>query len=158
MLDDMITLLLGLAGMLLLAAGVTMALRGVVGRRSVMNELADQRICFPAGEALPDGLTRFAGVRVRTGEQARAYSDLIAAHVTQATGGRTYAELADEWLAGGRKDEGLAKLRETAFMGQTLRGALLGAYQAWQITVLVAGLGILFTAIGAVLLAVALQR
>ena len=157
MLDGMIPILTGLLAVLLLAAGLTMAARGLAGRRTVMGELADQRISFPADDGLPDGLARFAGVRVRTGEQARAYSDLIAAHVGKATGGRTYAEIADEWLAGGRKDERLARLREVAFMGQTLRGALLGAYQAWQVTMLVIGLGVLFTAIGAVLLAVALQ-
>ncbi|MFC7483969.1 hypothetical protein ACFQX7_33535 [Luedemannella flava] len=38
-------------------------------------------------------------------------------------------------------------------MGNSLRGALLGAYQAWQVTALVAGLGALFTAIGVVFVA-----
>ncbi|TNH28502.1 hypothetical protein FHG89_14945 [Micromonospora orduensis] len=77
--------------------------------------------------------------------------------MTKATGGRTYAEIADEWMAGGRTDERLARLRETAFMGQSLRGALLGAYQAWQITVLVFALGAVFTAMGTAFLALAMR-
>jgi hypothetical protein len=74
--------------------------------------------------------------------------------VAKATAGRTYAQIADECQASGRTDEGLARLRETAFMGQTLRGPLLGAYQAWEITTLVAGLGCVLTAIGAAFLAI----
>ncbi|MGW0433322.1 hypothetical protein ACWDV4_12395 [Micromonospora sp. NPDC003197] len=50
----------------------------------------------------------------------------------------------------------LPRAREMAFMGQTLRGALLGAYQAWQVTLLVIGLGALFTALGLAFLALAL--
>ena len=88
-----------------------------------------------------------------TGGQARAFSELIASHVVKATEGRTYAQIAEEWQASGRTDERLGRLRETAFMGQTLRGSLLSAYQAWEITTLVAGLGCALTAIGVVFLA-----
>ncbi|MFC7277259.1 hypothetical protein ACFQS1_24980 [Paractinoplanes rhizophilus] len=94
---------------------------------------------------------------MRTGVDARAYSDLIARHVAAATGGRTYSEIADEWLVGGRTDDRLARLRETAFMGQSLRGALLGAYQARQITVLVIGFGALCATIGVAFLALAFR-
>jgi hypothetical protein len=118
--------------------------------------LAQQRITFPT-EKLPAALTRFAGMQVQTGVQARAYSELIAVHVAKATGGRAYSEIADECMNGGRGDERLARLRETAFMGQSLRGALLGAFQAWQITLLVMGLGALMSAVGAAFLALALQ-
>ena len=153
----MMAILLGLTATVLLVAGPTMIVHGVVGRRSVIRELAQQRISFPAVDGLPAGLHRYAGTLVHTGTQARAYADLIGAHVTKATGGRTYAEIADEWMAGGRTDERLTRLRETAFMGQSLRGALLGAYQAWQITVLVLALGAVFTAMGATFLALAVR-
>ncbi|BCJ50188.1 hypothetical protein Asp14428_16630 [Actinoplanes sp. NBRC 14428] len=151
----MIAILLGLTAVVLLVAGPTMIVQGLVGRRSVTRELTHQRITFPAGDGLPAGLSRYAGTAVHTGTQARAYADLIGAHVTAATGGRTYSEIADEWLAGGRADDRLARLRETAFMGQSLRGALLGAYQAWQVTVLVLAVGGVFTAMGAAFLALA---
>jgi hypothetical protein len=130
-----------------------MVFRGRAGRGQIQHELAEQKIAFPPAADLPATLTHYAGRQVTTGGLARAYSDLIASHVTRATAGRTYAQLAEEWQATGRTDERLARLRETAFMGQTLRGSLLGAYQAWEITTLVAGLGCVFTAIGVVFLA-----
>lgn len=130
-----------------------MVFQGRAGRGQIQHELGEQKIVFPQIDDLPAGLTRFAGQPVRTGRQARAFSDLIASHVAHATAGRTYAQIADEWQASDRSDQRLTRLRETAFMGQTLRGSLLGAYQAWQITTLVAGLGLLLTAIGVVFLA-----
>jgi hypothetical protein len=151
--DAVIAALLFAVGAVLLAAGPVMILRGRAGRGQIQHELAEQRIVFPQVDALPTALTRYAGLQVKTGEQARAFSDLIASHVAQATAGRTYAQIADEWQAGGRTDQRLARLRETAFMGQTLRGSLLSAYQGWQITTLVAGLGCLLTAIGVVFVA-----
>lgn len=153
----MISPLLGLAGAVLLVAGPVMIARGLTGRRSITQELTNQKITFPAHDVLPAELARHAGAQVHTGDQARVFSDLIAAHVTQATGGRTYSEIADEWLAAGRKDERLARLRETAFMGQALRGSLLAAYQAWQISALVIGLGALFATIGLIVLALAIN-
>ncbi|SBT43853.1 hypothetical protein [Micromonospora narathiwatensis] len=150
----MITLLLALAGVVLLVAGPVMIAQGVLGRRSVVHELTRQRIAFPAAD-LPAPLASYARTPVRTGAQARAYSELIADHVAQATGGRTYAEIAEECMGAGRGDQRLDRLRQTAFMGETLRGALLGAYQAWQVTALVAGLGALVTLIGAVFVVLA---
>ncbi|MCU7727305.1 hypothetical protein ODJ79_26545 [Actinoplanes sp. KI2] len=152
----MISLAVGTVGVVLIITGVAMVIQGWAGRRDVGRELAQQRISFPAGENLPAGLTQYAGVQVHTGVQARAYSELIAVHVAKATGGRTYSEIADECQNGGRDDERLARLRETAFMGQSLRGALLGAYQAWQVTLLVMGLGALLSAAGVAFLALAL--
>ncbi|HEX7746069.1 MAG TPA: hypothetical protein VF462_12500 [Micromonosporaceae bacterium] len=153
----MIPVVLATAGVVLILAGPVLIVQGLAGRRSITHELASQKIAFPSGAGLPGGLSRYAGSPVRTGTQAKAYSDLIARHVDKATGGRTYAEIADEWLAGGRKDERLTRLREMAFMGQTLRGALLGAYQAWQITALVTALGVLVATIGVAFLAMALH-
>lgn len=149
----MISVVLAVAGAALLLAGVVLIAHGLAGRRHVARELAQQRISFPARDALPGPLVRYAGLPVHTGTQARAFSDLIADHLAKATGGRSYAEIADEWQTGGRADERLTRLRETAFMGQSLRGALLGAYQAWQITVLVIGLGLLFLVVGAAFVA-----
>lgn len=145
--------LLFAVGAVLLVAGPVMVFRGRVGRGQIQRELAEQKIAFPQVDALPAALARYAGRQVTTGGQARAYADLIASHVATATSGRTYAQIAEEWQATGRTDERLVRLRETAFMGQTLRGSLLGAYQAWEITTLVAGLGCVNTAIGVVFLA-----
>ncbi|GAA1595461.1 hypothetical protein [Actinoplanes couchii] len=151
----MIPFLLGLVGLVLLVAAPIMIFQGLLGRRSVTRELVQQRISFPPS-GLPAALGAYAGRPVRTGIEARAYSDLIADHVVAATGGRTYAEIAAECQKN-KTDESLSRLRETAFMGETLRGALLGAYQAWQVTLLVIGLGLLCAAMGAGFLAMALQ-
>jgi hypothetical protein len=153
----MIQLILFVAGAALVVASPIMIAQGVIGRRTVTRELTQQHITFPTGAGLPTALSRYAGRTVSTGVEARAYSDLIAGHVAAATGGRTYAEIADEWQAGERDDERLRRLRETAFMGQSLRGTLLGAYQAWQITLLVIGLGALCAAMGAAFVALALR-
>ncbi|WP_432994644.1 hypothetical protein [Dactylosporangium sp. CA-233914] len=153
----MISVLFAFTAAVLLIAGPTMIVQGLAGRRTVARELAQQRISFPGADGLPDGLHRYAGTAVHTGAQARAFSDLIAGNLAQATGGRTYAEIVEEWMAGGRTDDRLAGLRQTAFMGQSLRGALLGAYQAWQITLLVIGVGAVFTALGAAFLALAVR-
>jgi hypothetical protein len=51
-------------------------------------------------------------------------------------------------------DTELAGLKQTAFMGESLRGSLMGGYQAWEVTDLVIGLGVAFTGLGAATLAV----
>ena len=151
----MTALVLGATGVILLIAGPIMIARGLAGMSSIVRELDSQHITFPARDRLPTALTRFAGTQVRTGNQARAYSELIASHLVGSTGGRTYAEIADEWLAGGRNDQQLERLQETAFRGQTLRGALLGAYHAWQVTMLVIGLGAVLVSVGIAFLVLA---
>ena len=44
---------------------------------------------------------------------------------------------------------------QAAFMGEPLRGSLMGAYQAWEVTYLVTGLGVAFLGMGEAALAVA---
>lgn len=146
--------LVGTVGVALLAAGPVMLWRGRGGREEVRAELAAQRITFPE-RGLPAGLAPFAGQPVQTGPQAHAYSELIKDHLAKATGGRTYAEITEELHATGDDDEKLTRLRQTAFMGETLRGSLLSAYQAWHLTTLVTGLGGALTGLGAALVATA---
>ncbi|MFF4792475.1 DUF2249 domain-containing protein [Streptomyces sp. NPDC001276] len=146
--------LVGMAGAALMAAGPVMVLRGRMGRKEIRTELAAQRITFP-DHGLPAHLAALAGQSVETGAQAHAYAELIKDHVAKATGGRTYAEITEELYAAGNDDEKLAELRQTAFMGETLRGSLLSAYQAWHLTTLVMGLGGMLTGIGAALVATA---
>jgi hypothetical protein len=143
-----------MVGVALGAAGPVMLLRGLSGRKEIRAELAAQKIRFP-GHGLPAHLARFVDEPVETGPQAHAYAELIKDHVAQATAGRTYAEITEELHATGGDDEKLAQLRQTAFMGETLRASLLSAYQAWHITTLVTGLGALLTGAGAALVATA---
>jgi hypothetical protein len=99
---------------------------------TVTNELSAQKIFFPPAAALqgPEygDLAQYAGQQVTTGQLAKAYSDMIAVHVSKVAGGKTYSQVSEEWIAGGMKDQTLAQQRQTLFMGETLRGLLLNTY------------------------------
>lgn len=145
------SVLLGLSAVGMLVAGPIMIAQGVSGRGQISDELASQKIVFTEDKAeLPADLKQYAGERVDTGPEAKAFAAYIKGHIQKSTGGRSYSEVSSEWIAGGRKDAELAQLRQTAFMGETLRGSLLSAYQAWQLTWLVIGLGALLTALSVV--------
>ncbi|MFF4656028.1 hypothetical protein [Streptomyces sp. NPDC001381] len=146
--------LLATTGLALAAAGPVMLVRGRGGRKQIRAELAAQKITFP-GHGLPAELAAHAGRRVETGPEARAYAEFIKGNLAHATGGRTYAEITAELHAAGDDDEKLTALRQTAFMGQSLRASLMSAYQAWELTTLVTGLGAALTGLGAALVATA---
>jgi hypothetical protein len=146
-------ILLALAALALFVAGPIMIYQGVHGQDQVRTELTNQKIFFPAkgSPSLPANLAAYAGQQVTTGAQAKAYADMVEVHVKAATGGKTYAEVSAAYQASGGKDTTLAAQRQTAFMGESLRGSLMGAYQAWQVTWLVIGLGAMFIGLGFVL-------
>lgn len=146
--------LLGTVGMALVVAGPVMLWRGRSGRKEVRTELAAQEITFPE-RGLPAELAAYTGRRVETGPEAHAYAEFIKGNLAKATGGRTYAEITAELHAAGGDDEKLAKLRQTAFMGQSLRASLMSAYQAWHLTTLVTGLGAALTGVRAAMVATA---
>ncbi|MDX2758848.1 hypothetical protein P1S61_38415 [Streptomyces sp. ME08-AFT2] len=146
--------LLGTVGIALAVAGPVMVWRGRSGRKEIRAELADQKITFPE-RGLPAELSAYAGRPVKTGPEAHAYAEFIKGNLAHATGGRTYAEITAELHAAGGDDEKLSKLRQTAFMGQSLRASLMSAYQAWHLTTLVTGLGTALTGLGAALVVTA---
>jgi hypothetical protein len=142
-------------GLAFLAAGPVMVYEGVHGRHEVTSQLVEQQITFPAkGSAgLPAAEAGYAGQQVKTGPQAKAFADMVETHVKEATGGRTYSQVSAASMAA-PTDTKLAGLKQTAFMGESLRGSLMGAYQAWEVTDLVIGLGVAFTGLGAATLVV----
>lgn len=153
--------LTALTGFALLIAGPIMIGVGVSGQHQVTDQLKAQQISFPAkgSSSLPAAEAGYAGQQVTTGDQAKAFSDMIETHIREATGGLTYSQVSGQYLAASADKSTpaatltkLSGLRQTAFMGESLRGSLLSAYQAWQVTYLVIGLGIAFTGIGAVAL------
>jgi hypothetical protein len=112
---------------------------------SVKSQLENQNISFPAADAMPpstkDQLSKWAGMQVTTGEMARDYSDLyIWEHMKGASKagiGResTYSEVSGMYLGAAKGGKAspeeigkLGELRQTLFMGNTLRGLLLEAY------------------------------
>jgi hypothetical protein len=135
---------LGLALLLFTFAGL-LNFGASFANESVKTQLENQNIAFPAEDSLPsetkDQLKKWAGKTVNTGEMARDYSDLyiwehMKASSTAVTGKpSTYSEVSGTYMGlvrGGGVDEATltryADLRQTLFMGNTLRGMLLQAY------------------------------
>ena len=144
-LDKIISIVsLGFAALLLLFAGL-LNWGASFASDNVASQLAMQNISFPAVESLPTAtkvqLSKWAEQKVVTGEMARDYSDLyilehMNASATAVTGKpATYSEVSGVYMGlvrGGSTDVEKIKqygdLRETLFMGNTLRGMLLQAY------------------------------
>ncbi len=135
---------------------------------SVRSQLENQNISFPAAEAMPEAtakeLAKWAEMKVTTGEMARDYSDLyIWEHMKGsaiAAVGKpaTYSEVSGMYMGlvrGGSTDTAqiakLGELRQTLFMGNTLRGMLLEAY-AFGTMGVIAGYGALAALVGGVLM------
>ncbi len=135
---------------------------------SVKSQLENQNISFPAVEAMPEAtkakLSKWAEQKVTTGEMARDYSDLyIWEHMKGsaiAAVGKpaTYSEVSGMYMGlvrGGSTDtEQIAKLgelRQTLFMGNTLRGMLLEAYAFGTLGV-IAGYGALAALVGGIVM------
>ena len=135
---------------------------------SVKSQLDNQNISFPAAEAMPeatkDKLAKWAEVKVTTGEMARDYSELyIWEHMKGsaiAAIGKpaTYSEVSGMYMGlvrGGSTDTAqiakLGELRQTLFMGNTLRGMLLEAY-AFGTMGVIAGYGAIAALVGGVVM------
>jgi hypothetical protein len=151
--------LIALTGVSLLIAGPVMFGVGLSGQHQVTSQLSAELISFPADAkaGLPAAEASYAGLQVTTGPQAEAFATMIETHIKEATGGLTYSQVSGQYMTAAADPKTpaatLAKLgdeRETAFMGESLRGSLLSAYQAWEVTDLVMGLGAAFTGIGLV--------
>jgi hypothetical protein len=132
---------LALAVVLLIAGGLLTWANVFIGDQ-VKDQLTMQDITMPEGDALgsvpkadASALEKYAGSALDTGPEARAYADhYILAHMNAASDGRTYEEVSGEFLAlddqakASEEGQALAGLRQTLFMGNTLRGLLLYGY------------------------------
>jgi hypothetical protein len=128
-----------LAVVLLVAGGLLTWASSFAGSQ-VHDQLAMQGITMPTKSALEtksqhQALDKYAGQKMTTGQQAKAFADhYILVHMNAAGGGKTYEEASSEYLqlsdAQKATAEGqqLGQLRQTLFMGNTLRGLLLNAY------------------------------
>ena len=123
---------------------------------NVKQQFTAQNITMPVAAAFPKGqekyLAPYAGQPLENGQQAKAYADhYILAHMNAQSGGKTYSQVSGEFMAMA-KDPGadkaevakMGELRQTLFMGNTLRGLLLYGY-AFDTIGRIAG----FAAIGA---------
>ncbi len=159
----------GLTVFLLVAAGL-LNWGASFASDSVKSQLENQNISFPAADAMPEAtkekLAKWADMKVTTGEMARDYSDLyIWEHMKGAAIGvlgkpATYSEVSGMYMGlvrGGSTDTAqiakLGELRETLFMGNTLRGMLLEAYAFGTLGV-IAGYGAIAALVGGLVMLV----
>src|SRR5207248_23147 len=132
---------------ILLAAGGLLLWGSTYTHNMVHNQLAAQKIYFPpkaafahpkaGGEITPSmtpSVSQYAGQQLVTGQQAQSYADnFIAVHITNMTGGQTYAQLSAKALAN-PNDTKLAGEVAGVFKGETLRSILLNAFGWWKVS------------------------
>ena len=132
---------------ILLAAGGLLLWGSTYTHNMVHNQLAAQQIYFPpkaafahakAGTEITPSMipsvSQYAGQQLVTGQQAESYADnFIAVHITNMTGGKTYAQLSSAALAN-PNDAKLAAQVATVFKGETLRSILLNAFGWWKVS------------------------
>jgi hypothetical protein len=108
---------------------------------NVHDQLAQQQIYFPskaafahakAGTEITPGmipyLEKYAGQQLLTGPQAAAYANhFIAVHLSEMPYGGVYSKVSAASMANPSNTK-LSALKQTTFMGTTLRGLLLEAY------------------------------
>ena len=134
-----------LVAVLLVAGGLLTWASLFVGNQ-VHDQLAQQNITMPTTKTgladLPAAdqaaLQQYAGQDLTTGPQAKAYADhYIKVHMNEASKGQTYSEVSGQYIQQCTSDpkaaatetcQSLAGLRQTLFMGDTLRGLLLYGY------------------------------
>jgi hypothetical protein len=165
--DKMVSFVgLGFAVLLFIFAGL-LNYGASFANDNVQSQLENQNIAFPGEEGLPantkDQLMKWAGMQVVTGEMAKGYSDLyILEHMNASAAAvmgkpATYSEVSGAYMGlvkGGSTDTAkiaaLGDLRQTLFMGNTLRGMLLQAY-AFGMFGVIAGYAALASLLGGLL-------
>ena len=160
---------LALAVVLLIAGGLLTWANMFIGDQ-VKDQLTMQDITMPEGEALASlpeadasALEKYAGSALDSGPEAKAYADhYILAHMNAASDGRTYQQVSGEFLAlddeakASEEGQALGGLRQTLFMGNTLRGLLLYGY-AFATIGTIAGYAALAAFVGAFVLLALVQ-
>ncbi len=156
---------LTLAAILLVAGGLLTWASSFIGQE-VRDQLTAQKITMPSGAALEDPLIKpylekYAGQEMTNGDQAKAFADhYILVHMNKSSGGKTYEEVSGEYIKMAKDPNAdkaelakLGELRQTLFMGNTLRGLLLNAYAFGTIGV-IAGYAAVAAFVGAVVLGI----
>jgi len=152
---------LALAAVLLIAGGLLTWANAFVADQ-VHDQLVMQDITMPEGESLSslpkadaDALEEYAGSRLDTGPEAKAFADhYILVHMNGASGNRTYEEVSGEFIQlsdeekASEEGQALGQLRQTLFMGNTLRGLLLYGY-AFATIGTIAGIAAIVSFVGA---------
>jgi hypothetical protein len=155
---------LALVALLLVAGGLLTWAHSFIGDQ-VHSQLTMQGITMPAGDALTGlpkadakALQQYAGSPMDTGPEAKAFANhYILAHMNEASKGQTYEQVSGKYVAlsdtakASTSGQALGQLRQTLFMGDTLRGLLLYGY-AFATIGTIAGLAAIVSFVGAALL------
>jgi len=154
------------AAIVLVVVGVVAIIGGTYANGYVKNQLSSERITMPAGAALDalknDGakaaLSKYAGTPLDSGPKAQAFANhYILVHMNASSNGKTYNEISGQYTQLSATDKAspdgvaLGNLRQTLFMGDTLRGMLLTAYAWWLVGTIALWAGIALVVIGVVL-------
>jgi len=157
----------GLTVFLLVAAGL-LNWGASFASQSVTSQLENQNISFPPAVGMPaetkEKLAKWAEKPVTTGEMARDYSDLYiwehmkASSIAVMGKPATYSEVSAAYMGLTRSANAdpvevakLSDLRDTLFMGNTLRGMLLEAY-AFGTMGVIAGYGAIAALVGGIVM------
>jgi hypothetical protein len=166
------------AGGLLIAFGVVAIYMGVDGYTTVRDSIKDENIFFSTQEDGDPATDQYAsewyGEQVTTGEQARAFAQIMREHQLERTGDLTYAEMgryqsaaSPEDPAGTSDEEAAAKdengepiansARQSWVTAVAITTALNMSFMAEQLSIfgLVVGVALLLTGIGLVIVAFA---
>ena len=147
-------ILLVVVGVAFLAGGIYATARGFDAKEQVRTELLAQNIVTPEDASIPNA-------RVDDAATADSMARIIGVHASEATGGRTYAEMgrfltpdggdtSDEEAA--LKDENgnpvANPLRNVAFQASALQTSLHTSHMAFNVADLVIGLGMFVAVVG----------
>jgi hypothetical protein len=165
-----------IAGVVLIAFGVAAIYMGVDGRSTVRDSLKQEQIYFGSTDdpAVAKHAEQWAEEQVLTGEQARAFANVMREHALESSGGLTYAQMGrfvaadDPENPAGTSDEAAAlkdeegspvanAARNTWVTETALATALNMSYMAEQLSLfgIVVGVALLLTGIGIIILALA---
>jgi hypothetical protein len=163
------------AGVVLIAFGVVAIYMGFDGRSTVRDSLRQEQITFGAADdpAVARFASGWADEQVLTGEQARAFAQVIHEHALEGSGGLTYSQMGrfvaadDPDNPAGTSDEAAAltdeegnpvanTARNTWVTATALSTALNVSYMAEQMALfgIVVGVALLLSGIGFIVLAV----
>ncbi|ASN82589.1 hypothetical protein [Deinococcus ficus] len=135
-----------IASLILFVVGIVLAIAGNFAHGYVTSQLNQERIKMPVAEAtasLPqasqDALKPYLGTDLDTGPKAQVYANnYIWEHMMASSQGKTYTEVSGAFMKASKDPTAdkaevakLGELRQTLFMGDSLRSILLTAYAFW---------------------------
>ncbi len=136
--DMLLTLFGGILTAAMLIAGVLLMWGYSFANGTVHDQLAAQRIFFPAAGSpalsnpeIGTYMRQYAGQQLVNGRQAEVWANhYIAVHLQSIGDGQSYSELSAKLMADPTNKD-LAQQVQAVFQGETLRSMLLSAYAFW---------------------------